>query len=80
MDMYYVKLTYFKGNGKFYSSGSYISEHVELYRIWEEVRRMQVDRKLPGLIPGSGMPFISVKVPQHPNKHPHLVVDTAIET
>lgn len=78
--MYYVKLIYFKGNGKFYSSGSYISKKTLLFEIWDEVKRFQYEGKLPGLVDGAGMPIISVKVPKHPNKHPHLVVDMNIET
>lgn len=78
--MYYVKLIYFKGNGKFYSSGSYCSNHTQLFEIWDEVKRMQKEGKLPGLVDGARMPIISVKVPQHPHKHPHLVIDIGIET
>lgn len=72
---YYVKLTYFKANGKFYSSGSYITDNMSLFQIWEEVRFFQQEGKLPGLIEGARMPIISVKVPQHQHKHPHLVID-----
>jgi len=75
MDTYYVKLIYFKGNGKYYTSSSYVTEHTELFRIWEEVARLQEAAKLPGLIEGARMPIIWVKVPMHPNRHPHLVVD-----
>lgn len=78
--MYYVKLIYFKSNGKFYSSGSYVSDQVMLFEIWEEVRLMQKEGRLPGLVDGAGMPIISVKVPQHPHKHPHLVIDLGINT
>lgn len=73
--MYYVKLIYFKANGKFYSSGSYVSNNEALHQIWEEVRYFQKERKLPGLVEGAQMPLIWVKVPQHPHMHPHLVVD-----
>jgi hypothetical protein len=78
--MYYVKLTYFKGNGKFYSSGSYVSNLDSLHSIWSEVEGMQMRGELPGLVPGAGMPIISVKVPQHPHKHPHLVINREVET
>lgn len=77
---YYVKLIYFKGNGKFYSSGSYVSEKEHLFEIWDEVAQMQREGHLPGLVSGAGMPVVSVKVPQHPHKHPHLVVNLAMET
>lgn len=72
---YYVKLIYFKANGKFYSSGSYLSNYTELFQIWDEVRRFQEVGRLPGLVVGAFMPIISVKVPMHPHKHPHLVID-----
>jgi hypothetical protein len=72
---YYVKLTYFKANGKFYSTASYVSTQPELFRIWEEVALMQSEGKLPGLVEGARMPIIWVKVPMHPHRHPHLVID-----
>ena len=78
--MYYVKLTYFKNNGKYYSSSSYLSTKSELFEIWEEVKDMQMWGKLPGLIDGAGMPIVSVRVPQHPNRHPHLVIEREKET
>jgi len=73
--MFYVKLTYFKSNGKFYSSGSYVSDCNELWQIWDEVSTKQDRGQLPGLIEGARMPIIWVKVPQHPHRHPHLVID-----
>ena len=77
---YYVKLIYFKANGKFYSSGSYISHETQLFEIWEQVRHMQNDGKLHGLVDGARMPMIWVKVPQHPHRHPHLVVDPEMKS
>lgn len=77
---YYVKLIYFKANGKFYSSGSYVSDKTQLFEIWEEVRIMQNNGLLPGLVEGARMPIISVKVPMHPHKHPHLVVDAEMRS
>lgn len=73
--MFYVKLVYFKSNGKFYSSASYVSERGHLFEIWEEVSEFQKEGKLPGLVDGARMPLIHVKVPMHPHSHPHLVVD-----
>lgn len=72
---YYVKLIYFKASGKFYASGSYVSSMVNLFEIWEEVEQFQRDGKLPGLVEGARMPIIWVKVPMHPHRHPHLVID-----
>jgi len=78
--MYLVKLTYFKGNGKFYSKGKYNSEHTHLFEIWNEVSRMQKEGKLPDLVDGAGMPIVLVKVPRHPHRHPHLCIDMSVET
>jgi hypothetical protein len=76
---YYVKLTYFRKQGKFYGTGSYVSEKEHLFEIWSEVEYMNLHGKLPGLVEGAQFPIISVKVPQHPHKHPHLVVNLEIE-
>lgn len=72
--MFYVKLTYFRKDGKFYASGSYCSDKDHLFEVWEEVDIMNQAGTLPGMREGARYPIISVKVPQHPHKHPHLVV------
>lgn len=48
-----VKLQYFKHSGKYYSSGEYESSHHMLYDVVKEVRKMQSDGKLPGLVSGA---------------------------
>jgi len=75
---YYVKLTYFREFGKYYSSGSYVSSKEHLFEIWKEIATMQKEKKLPGLIEGATFPIIWVKVPMHPHRHPHLVIDMSV--
>lgn len=77
MNSWYVKLVYFRAFGKFYGSGSYVSEREHLFEIWLEIAEMQRHGRLPGLVEGAKFPIISVKVPLHPNDHPHLVVNMA---
>lgn len=69
-----VKLTYFKPSGKYYSEGSYTTNNVGLYDIWSEVRTMQIEKDLPGLTSGHSDFIISVDVPDHPCRHPHLIL------
>lgn len=78
--MYYVKLTYFRSTGKYYSSGSFLTEREDLFDIWQEVEIMQREGKLPGLVEGAKKPIIWIKVPQHKNRHPHLIVNMGMET
>jgi len=44
-----VILTYFKGTGKFYTDGAYVSEKEIDYEIYDEVKTMQQQNNLPGL-------------------------------
>ena len=78
MESITVQLTYFKRNGKFYDEGKFpASMHTPLYRIWENVRDMQEQGKLPGLVDGAGKEFnILVNAPGHPHDHPHIVMTT----
>lgn len=69
-----VELTYFKTNGKYYSSGDYKTKKQHLWEIWEEVREMQKEKKLPGLVDGHSEFHITIDVPEHPHNHPHLVL------
>lgn len=71
---YHVELLYFHEGGKWGYEGSYISKKTYLHQIWEEVIIMQVAGKLPGVLPGSHDFIISVDVPDHPNRHPHLLI------
>ena len=76
MESITVQLTYFKRNGKFYDAGEFpASIHTPLYLIWESVRDMQEQGKLPGLVDGAGKEFnILVNAPGHPDEHPHIVM------
>ena len=74
-----VELQYFRSSGKWYSEGSYESNKAGLWEIWAEVRTMQERCQLPGLISGADYPFILVDVPEHPHRHPHLIIDPHIE-
>lgn len=73
-----VQLTYFKRNGKFYSEGKFlVSIDTPLHLIWENVRDMQKEGRLPGLVDGAGKEFnILVNAPGHPCDHPHIVMTT----
>ena len=69
-----VNLSYFKANGKWYSGASYWTEMVQLFDVWAEVRQMRLDGRLPGLVDGAREFIVSVDVPRHPHRHPHLVM------
>lgn len=68
-----VKLTYFKEGGKYYSSGSYISKRFALFEIWDEVKEMLREGKLPDLAEGTKEFTVLVEAPDHPHNHPHLI-------
>ena len=68
-----VNLQYFREGGKWYSDGSYRTFHTNLWQIWDEVQMMLDRRELPGLMKGHDAYCITVDVPQHPNRHPHLI-------
>ena len=82
MESITVRLTYFKRNGKFYDEGKFLaSMHTPLFGIWENVRDMQEQGRLPGLIDGAGKEFnILVNAPGHPHDHPHIVMTTYATT
>lgn len=52
-----VFFTYFKPSGKYYSSGEYGSTCTQMYEVFDEVRTLQADGKLPGLCLGGGKDF-----------------------
>lgn len=52
-----IKLQYFKKSGKFYSDGEYETQLTHPHEVSDEIRQMQVDGKLPGLVDGSGKEF-----------------------
>lgn len=62
-----VELTYFKYNGTYYSSGSYVTEETDWDDIYFEVRRKIKNGKLPGLTIGSNNFIILMNVPNHLN-------------
>ena len=47
-----VELIYFKESGKYYSEGSYESEHEFFYDIVDEIKIMLARGKRPGLVDG----------------------------
>jgi hypothetical protein len=53
-----VKLTYFKESGKYYTDEIYETDKEMMYDVYDEVRQMQREGKLPGLIEGCGQEFI----------------------
>lgn len=70
-----VKLTIFKPTGKYYTDGEYVSEKDHMHEIFDEVRTMAIQRRLPGLTPGSTTPWmVLIDVPDHQHDHPHIVV------
>jgi hypothetical protein len=69
-----VKLTYFKPNGKFYSTGSYNSNKEFMFQISDEVAHMALENCLPDLN-GPSKFVILIQVPDHPHSHPHLITD-----
>ena len=73
-----VKLTYFRDTGKYYTHGEYETEHKPLHQIWDEVRDMADEQRLPGLRPGHSDFIISVDVPGHEHEHPRLVIPERI--
>jgi len=70
---YRVSLNYFRESGKWYSEGDYRTQKVHLWEIWKEVQAMLDERKLPGLIEGHSAFSVTVDVPQHVHRHPHLI-------
>jgi hypothetical protein len=69
-----VHLTYFKRTGKYYSGGSYISNAKPLHEIWDDVKRLMQDGKLPGLVEGANDFIVEINVPDHENAHPKLII------
>jgi hypothetical protein len=66
-----VILQYFKPSGKWYETAAYETKQTDLYKIWEEVEAMEIH---PGLRNRWSTGFVSVDVPEHKHRHPHLVV------
>lgn len=71
-----VQLTYFKKSGKFYDAAEFRAyASWPLYEIWNLVRKLREEGRLPGLVDGAGREFmILVNVPGHRHEHPYLIV------
>jgi hypothetical protein len=71
-----VQLTYFKRSGKFYDKSEFQAyANWPLYEIWNLVRKLREEGRLPGLVDGAGREFmILINVPGHRHEHPHLIV------
>jgi hypothetical protein len=74
--MYRVKLGIFKSTGKWYTDGSYVSKEGSLYEVWDEVRLMQRECRLPGLAPGADQTkfIVYVETPDFPEEAAHLIL------
>ncbi len=73
---YAVQLDYFKRSGRWHSEGAYVTQHTSIVKIWDEVRLKRENWELPGLVPTAGQSeyIVSVDVPDHPHRHPHLII------
>lgn len=71
-----VELEYYKDSGKYYSSGDYLTQKLQMYEIFDEVRQMLASGKRPGLVDGHNEFYTIVRVPNHPHDHPALIVPT----
>jgi hypothetical protein len=69
---YVVKLIYFKDSGKYYSEGEYTTELVYMHEIFDEVRQLQSNCELPGLVKGAKYHVVLQTVINHPHDHPAL--------
>lgn len=69
-----VKCTMFKTTSKYYTDGEYETDREFISDIWQEVRKMRDERRLPGLVKGHSYYIVSVDIPEHHSNHPHLIV------
>lgn len=69
-----VNLTYFRRSGKYASEGDFSTEQTPLFRIWDIVKKMKKNRSLPGLVMRHDDYIVLVDVPEHPHRHPHLLI------
>ena len=73
-----VNLTYFRPRGKYYTEGSYETEHKPITSIFQEVEDMMKEGHRPGLVscpPGENSYLVLVEVPDHEHSHPFLVTE-----
>lgn len=72
---WWVKVTYFKPSGKYYTHGSYMTEQPTTLGIADELEvQRRMGKPAPGLA-GSGKEFILVVLPEdaHPNGYPIML-------
>lgn len=71
-----VKLSYFKQSGKWYSNGDFtVPATLSLIDIWDMVKKIMKQGKLPGLVTGGGSEFyVLCNVPGHVHEHPALFI------
>ncbi len=76
-----IKLTYFKKSGKYYTEAEFESQYNSdrLWLITDEVKRMQMEGNLPGLISGGGLRFFVLVEPQEDASVPALIHPYEIE-
>lgn len=69
-----VVLTYFKTSGKYYSEGKFTTKSTRMEEIFNEVKKMQEEGNLPGLIKGSGQEFtIHINCKKVENGYPAII-------
>lgn len=69
-----VKIQYFKQSGKFYSEGEYLTDKLQMYEIFLEVRGMLHNGRRPGLVNGNDEFIAYVLVADHPHSTPMLIM------
>jgi hypothetical protein len=68
-----IKLSYFKASGKYYTDGEYETEHEHMWEVFDEIKQMQAEGRLPGLVPGCRAFTIFVDASAHPVGFPALI-------
>ena len=72
--MYEILIQYFKGRGKYAYSGSFKTDEEWPDKVFDEVEKMRLEGRLPGLAPGAGKEFtIYVNCDSMPNGYPRLI-------
>jgi len=72
--MHKIQLTYFKKYGKYYSSGEFLSDKMYMFEIFDDVKLMKEQNKLPELQSGNWDGPILVDSKTHPNAYPGLIL------
>lgn len=73
IDQHEIFLTYFKESGKYYTEASFFTKEQWMYQVFEEVKEMKKNNRLPGLS-GEWSGFIYVESKSHPNSYPGLII------